>query len=280
MTNRGLYWHIALKIIEHPSPRRQQNAVPLNPKAVLYTWFVMRIIRYRRSSRFAGSWGKQGAPPGISVDVLDLHSKMRQKVSELFEHEESNAHEPKEISRAKLVQDSFGFIWRIVWSALRGSESSRHPVLMVLFNIRHFFWDLIPNANFQDAVLVCTDIAARGANVCSDENKSESYDSSAHLWGLDVPDVSAVIHFQVWQCVLNLNDLPALSVTFWSSMIILLFRPHVDQRFLYTVVAALHEQAAKERALKSTWLANNFGSAIVIVWYSHSYYCCHYICYS
>ncbi|CAK9038945.1 ATP-dependent RNA helicase DDX24 (DEAD box protein 24) [Durusdinium trenchii] len=62
--------------------------------------------------------GNQGAPPGLSVDVLDLHSKMRQK------------------------------------DRLKRIERFR---------------------KLKDAVLVCTDIAARG---------------------LDVPDVSAVIHFQ------------------------------------------------------------------------------------
>ena len=64
------------------------------------------------------SGGNQGAPPGLSVDVLDLHSKMRQK------------------------------------DRLKRIERFR---------------------KLKDAVLVCTDIAARG---------------------LDVPDVSAVIHFQ------------------------------------------------------------------------------------
>eukprot|EP00435_Cladocopium_sp_Y103_P010838 s2036_g2.t2 len=62
--------------------------------------------------------GNQGAPPGLTVDVLDLHSKMRQK------------------------------------DRLKRIERFR---------------------KLKDAVLVCTDIAARG---------------------LDVPDVSAVIHFQ------------------------------------------------------------------------------------
>ncbi|CAJ1337115.1 unnamed protein product [Effrenium voratum] len=114
------------------SAELQQNVEPEGGRVILFVNAISYVQRLssvlalllespsasKVLSKVRMQGGKQSAPPGRTVDVLDLHSKMRQK------------------------------------DRLKRIERFR---------------------KLKDAVLVCTDIAARG---------------------LDVPDVSAVLHFQ------------------------------------------------------------------------------------
>lgn len=121
----GYASRVAAEIQKNAAPRGGRIIIFVN--AISYVQRLFSVLALLLESPSASkvlsrvhmsSGGNQGAPPGLSVDVLDLHSKMRQK------------------------------------DRLKRIERFR---------------------KLKDAVLVCTDIAARG---------------------LDVPDVSAVIHFQ------------------------------------------------------------------------------------